>query len=79
MRDEPSSRGRPRFARRARFLLEALELFADGGQVALEREDLADARTSRGALGERVVHSQARARRGPGERALPVRVPTTFV
>ena len=58
-------RGRPRF------LLEALELFADGGQVALEREDLAYARTSRGRSAS-AWYTARRERDGSRERALPV-------
>ena len=42
-------------ARRVRVLLEVPELLANSGQLALEREDVADAGDSQGLVGERVV------------------------
>ena len=53
MRDAAGSSGRPRLARRARVRLEAPALLADRGELALEREDVADARASRGVVGKR--------------------------
>ena len=59
MRNAPGSMDRSPLARRRRLLPEAQELLAGRGQVALEREDIADTGRWQGMVGERVVHRQA--------------------